>query len=360
MNRTEPDARMVREALLSWYDENRRELPWRGTRDPYQIWVSETMLQQTRVETVKRYYTRFLEVFPDAAALAAATREQVLKAWEGMGYYRRAVLLHEGAQQLMHAMQGQFPRTRDALLQIRGIGEYTAAAIASIAFQEPVAAMDGNAFRVYARILGEERAVEQADTRRTLTEWGNACALGPRPGDLNQAVMDLGNGPCRAGVPLCDTCPLRKICAAHQRGTQDTIPRHRKKTPPKEISYALALLLGSENDIGMVKRQEQLLKDLWVFPLLENVKGEICVTSALMEKGIQVTGKVTELGSYRHVFTHRIWKMTVYGVSSFSGTMEGLQMIPLEAIHGQPIPSAMRGALEQMEIWLSGNADRKE
>src|SRR6266853_4739327 len=209
----------VRRALLRWYDQHRRDLPWRETRDPYRIWLSEIMLQQTRVAAVLEHYRIFLERFPNVQALAAASEDAVLAAWSGLGYYRRARMLHRAAQQIAKQHGGRFPQNSETLLALPGIGRYTAAAIASIAFAEPIAVVDGNVERVLQRFVGINLTTPQI--------WQHAQALlaDSRPGDFNQAMMELGATVCVPREPRCPMCPVRRWCVTQQSGRSEISPR---------------------------------------------------------------------------------------------------------------------------------------
>src|SRR6266850_185110 len=216
----------LRRALLRWYDQNRRDLPWRRTRDPYRIWLSEIMLQQTRVAAVLEHYRVFLERFPNVRTLAAASESAVLAAWSGLGYYRRARMLRLCAQQVMSEHRGDFPKTSEALQALPGIGRYTAAAIASIAFAEPVAVVDGNVERVLQRLAGRSLASKDM--------WQRAQSLlsESRPADFNQAMMELGAMVCTPRQPKCGACPVRKGCATKGESPRTTPPQSQSR---KEI-----------------------------------------------------------------------------------------------------------------------------
>ena len=214
------EAMALRRALLSWYDREKRELPWRGTREPYRVWLSEIMLQQTRAEAVAPRYEEFLARFPTVEALAASSEEAVLKAWEGMGYYSRARNLRRAAMEVVR--RGEFPQSAKELQTLPGVGAYTAAAVASIAFHEAAPALDGNQARVLSRLLAFE---ETLDTPQRLRKPAEALIDRERPGDYNQALTDLGSGICTPRAPKCEKCPIKAFCAARAEGDAEGYPR---------------------------------------------------------------------------------------------------------------------------------------
>ena len=248
--------RKFRRLLLRWYDLHKRDLPWRSERDPYHIWVSEIMLQQTRVNAVLEHYRRFLERFPRIESLARARESSVLAAWSGLGYYRRARMLHAAAKKVVKEYEGEFPATSEALRNLPGIGRYTAAAIASIAFGEAIAVVDGNVERVLQRLSGEPITGERL--------WGSANAVldAKRPGDFNQAMMELGATVCLPRGPLCTVCPVLQLC--HIRGE---INKGRVSSPQqkREISYVLARQNGT---VFLVQRPKaaSLMAGMWELP----------------------------------------------------------------------------------------------
>jgi A/G-specific adenine glycosylase len=258
----------VRGALLRWYDKHRRDLPWRETRDPYRIWLSEIMLQQTRVAAVLDHYRIFLERFPNVQALAAASEDVVLAAWSGLGYYRRARMLHQAAQQISEQHGGCFPQNSGALLALPGIGRYTAAAIASIAFAEPVAVVDGNVERVLRRFIGINLTTRQI--------WHHAQALlaNSRPGDFNQAMMELGATVCVPREPRCPTCPVRKWCVTQQSAMQQSMERRASPPGPapnstRQVKKEIWCVLNqSDGDIRLVQRPRKasLMPGMWELP----------------------------------------------------------------------------------------------
>ena len=337
----------ISDLLLAWYDQHARTLPWRGIHDPYRTWVSETMLQQTRVETVLGYYARFLERFPTVADLAAAPEDDVLKMWEGLGYYSRARNLHKGAKQIMTEHSGVIPADVEQLRKISGIGPYTAGAIASIAFDQPVPAVDGNVIRIVSRLRGIRENVGIPSVRRALE--GEAASLVPqlRPGDFNQALMDLGSAICTPGTPSCEKCPLRDECDAYAAGDAEDLPVLPRKNPPKVIDYAVCLIFSGDR-VLMRQRTEAMLKGLWVFPMAEG-KYTLRQVPAAVKKLTKLAAKdVQSAGEAKHVFTHQIWQMQLYTmtVPEDAQAPNGYQFIPVGEMHTLAIPTAVKAAVK--------------
>lgn len=331
--------------LLNWYDDHARDLPWRGIHDPYRTWISETMLQQTRVETVIGYYHRFLERFPDVATLAEADEDDVLKMWEGLGYYSRARNLHKGAKQVVSEYGGEIPSTVDALRGISGIGPYTAGAIASIAFDRPVPAVDGNVIRVVSRLKGIRENVGIPSVRRALESAAASIVPQTRPGDFNQALMDLGSSICCPGTPDCERCPLRSVCDAYEAGDADELPVLPRKNPPKVLDYDLCMIF-SGNRILMRQRTETLLKGLWVFPMLEGHESQRKLL-ANVRRQLQVEAlSIHAEGEAKHVFTHQIWQMKLYRIETAENAQApaGYRFVPLNEMDSLAIPVAVKAA----------------
>lgn len=328
--------------LLAWYDQNRRSLPFRGTRDPYRIWVSEIMLQQTRTETVGAYYQRFLDRFPDVFSLAEAPEQDVLKCWEGLGYYSRARNLHKAAQAVVSRYQGVFPADAEALRALPGVGDYTAAAVASIAFDLPAPAMDGNLTRVLARFHGVREDVGIPSVKRHLAALARQDMPETRCGDFNQALMDLGATVCTPGTPDCGRCPLRVLCDACRAGDAEDLPVKAAAKPPTEVSLAVALVT-CRGRILMTQRKEALLKGLWVYPLIDGAR-----TPAQVEKGLKALGVRAAcgeaLGTARHVFTHRVWQMTIFPCQAADAACREGRFVSLSEMNALPLPTAMRAA----------------
>jgi len=305
----------VRGALLDWYDTHKRDLPWRRTRDPYAVWVSETMLQQTRVETVIPYYERFLARFPDVESLASADGEEVYALWTGLGYYSRARNLQAAARAVVGEHGGRLPEEAGALRGLPGVGRYTAGALASIAFDRPEPAVDGNVVRVLARLLG----VRDDTGRRPVMErfWQTAAELvrGPRPGQLNQALMELGATVCRPRSPICTACPLESLCDAARLGDAEALPIKRKKRPPRSVE-AVAAWLERRGRVLVVQRpQGGLLGGMWELPGGE-IEGDASAGQALRRHlaqrlGLAVT-HAERVGEIEHLFTHRRLRLHVF------------------------------------------------
>lgn len=336
-------------ALLNWYDRCARVLPWRGFHDAYKTWVSEAMLQQTRVETVLSYYDRFLARFPDLPSLAAASEEEVLKAWEGLGYYSRARNLWSGARQVMDDFGGVLPREPETLITIRGIGPYTAGAIASIAYDVPVPAVDGNVIRVLSRIFGIRTDALAPETKRKIDTLAASLVPAKRPGDHNQAVMDLGATVCVPGTPDCASCPLTAFCDAYRRDDAADLPVLPKAKPPKVIPYAVLLILSADR-VLMRCRTERLLQGLWCFPMFEGTFTDAGLESAVRKKLRLSLSGLREVGAARHVFTHQLWQMTLYkaDAEASASAPAGYSFVPLDQLGALPLPVAMNAAVGQL------------
>ena len=294
--------------LLPWYHENRRQLPWRETGDPYHIWISEIMLQQTRVEAVKGYYTRFLEALPNIGALAVCDDDALHKLWEGLGYYSRVRNLKKAAQVIMTQHGGVFPRDYDAVLALPGIGEYTAGAVCSIAFNQPIPAVDGNVLRVCSRLTNDPTPIDAPATKKQVR---NAlAAIYPKEaGDFTQALMELGATVCGPNrVPDCSNCPCRDVCLGYRLGCADSLP---VKAPKKarRTEDRTVFILSCDGRYALEKRPNRgLLAGLWQFP---NVAGHLEVPQALAAvetMGIHPKDILRETEK-KHIFTHIEWNM---------------------------------------------------
>lgn len=324
--KAEDGLRNLGKNLLAWYAQNKRILPWRDVADPYHVWLSEIMLQQTRVEAVKRYYKRFLSTLPTIASLALAEEDVYLKLWEGLGYYSRVRNLHKGALQVMQNFGGQMPCDYDDIISLSGIGSYTASAIASIAFGKKTPAIDGNLLRIFARLqqygvdIKSNAAKKDAhafflNVMNDLEQEDLSEEMSVNPfGDLNQALMDLGSMICLPnGQPLCDACPIANCCKAGKAGNATDFPIVPKKKP-RTIEEWTVFVIRDSGKIALSKRKSNgLLAGMYEFP---NAKGHLTQENAIEAvKGFGFTPlRIKSLGESRHIFSHKEWYMIGYEV----------------------------------------------
>lgn len=344
--------------LLAWYDQHAAELPWRSSTDPYRVWLSEIMLQQTQVETVKPYYIRFLTAYPTVSALAAAPIADILKLWEGLGYYSRARHLHQTAQQVVDRLGGQFPTSTEDLQTLPGIGRYTAGAIASIAFGESAPVLDGNVIRVFARLTDLAEDVTQNAARSRLWTLAEEWLPPERAGDYNQALMELGRTICKPRAPLCSTCPIQANCAAYTHGTQAQRPVKAKKARTPHYDVAAGIIWNAQGEVLIAQRPpDGLLGSLWEFPGGKQEAGETlpeCLKRELREElGIEV--EVGELFVVvRHGFTH--FKITLHAFTCryLSGAPQKLGVqdwawVTLDAMRQYTFGKADRDVIQALE-----------
>lgn len=295
--------------IIKWYLENHRDLPWRATKDPYCIWISEAILQQTRITQGLPYYERFIRDFPNVTALANAPERKVLRAWQGLGYYNRAQNLLACAKEIVSEHDGTFPKTNDELLKLPGIGSYTAAAIASMAYDQPVAVVDGNVFRVLARLFGIKNDIMSAEAKRIFSQKANELLGKAQPGLFNQAVMEFGALHCTPKSPQCDSCIFFNECVARNNGTQDHLPVNLKKVKVRN-RYFTYFILAKGNKLAMKKRgTKDIWNGLYDFHLVEskrNQKAESSINKDSLLKQIHKQGKIRLVkGETKHVLTHQ-------------------------------------------------------
>lgn len=333
---------MAYTALLPWYDRSRRSLPFRGPKDPYLIWISEIMLQQTRTETVSGYYKRFIARFPDVPSLASADLQEVLKYWEGLGYYTRARNLHKTARLIVEKYDCVFPRSHDVILSLPGIGAYTAAAISSIAYGFPYPAIDGNLTRVLCRVHGVRDNVDIPSVKRRILKFAEENIDQERPGDWNQALMDLGASICIPGTPECTACPLSSICSAFMNDDADMLPIRSAAKPPLSLSVGVGIVVCGQK-VLLFKRSESMLNGLWVFLLCENSDSPEALNKKLKEIGV-MADNLGFIADARHFFTHRIWNMKVYG---------------FHALHEKPVSNGIWAGIDQLELLPFPSAMKK-
>jgi len=336
--------------LLEWYEAHHRPLPFRETRDPYRIWISEIMAQQTQMDTVIGYYHRFLEAFPRVLALAEATEEEVLKLWEGLGYYSRGRNLHKTAKIIVEAYRGRFPEDYDSLIKLPGIGDYTAGAILSIAFDQKIPAVDGNVQRVISRYDALDLDISDSRSKRVFKDRVLA-KMDLRPGDFNQAVMELGALVCTPKNPACGDCPLRRDCKALAAGEVDGYPVKTRRVSVKKEKIALAYLEEGEAFLSVKGDAQGLLPGLWGFPYavvedfdtgLEALRDHLLTAYGFAAGDLQLKSEAS------HVFTHRKWEMRLYAVEGrfTRGKPEKeYQWVTLETLKTLPVSKAIQKLL---------------
>lgn len=317
----------IRKKLLAWYRLNARSLPWRDTGDAYAIWVSEVMLQQTRVETVVPYFTKWMHIFPDVSTLAEAPIDQVMKAWEGLGYYSRARNLHASAREIIKRFDGQIPKCAAILRKLPGIGDYIAGAIASIAFKQPEPALDGNGMRVLARLSNYQQPVNTSQGKRHLTRILRELLPQEEAGTFNQAIMDLGSGVCLTRQPRCDVCPINSECLAKKFSLQEKLPVKNKKKPIPLYQVAAAVMLRKKSVLIAKRRPEGLLGGLWEFPGGKLVEGETLQQALIREikeeLGVRI-GVGEKIGEYTHAYTHYRVNVHAFYATIHSGSPQAL------------------------------------
>lgn len=345
-------AHTLSDALLDWFAQSARKMPWRGQTDPYKIWISEIMLQQTRVEAATGYYLRFIAELPDAAALAAVTEDRLLKLWEGLGYYSRARNLRRAAQVIVERWGGKLPPTARELRELPGVGEYTAGAVASIAYGERAPAVDGNVLRVMTRVLDDDGDITRPDTRRRITEAVMREQPADRPGDFNQALMELGALVCLPQRPQCDACPLHDLCRARAAGRQTALPV-KKAQAPRRVEQRTVFVLCAGGLVALRRRPARgLLAGLWEFPSCDGHADPEQAARQAQAWGV-APASVQSLPPYRHVFTHREWDMQ--GVLVTADQPGGaFEWVPWERLRrDMAIPSALQ-SFERAAYQLSG------
>lgn len=341
--------------LLEWYDKQKRTLPWRSKPTPYRVWVSEIMLQQTRVEAVKPYFERFMKALPTVRKLAACPEEELLKLWEGLGYYNRVRNMQKTAQILVQENKGELPAQFDELMKLPGIGKYTAGAISSIAFGIPVPAVDGNVLRVITRITADERDISKDSVKQSIARDIQEIIPMRRAGDFNQALIELGAIVCVPNGPAkCHECPVAHLCEARQK---DIIMELPKKAPKKarSIENKTVLLIKDGEKIAIRKRPKKgLLAGLYEFP---NVEGHLSEDKVLeLVKSYDLAPLfIQKLEDSKHIFTHKEWHMTGYAVrvEELEEETDGLLFVERETVEKEyPIPSAFGAYANQINIVL--------
>ena len=328
---------MFADTLLAWYEENRRTLPWRGETAPYKIWVSEIILQQTRVQQGWDYYLRFVETFPDVGTLARAPEEHVLRVWQGLGYYSRARNMHVAAQQVMDLHNGQFPSQYEDIRKLKGIGDYTAAAIASIAFGLPYPAVDGNVLRICSRIFGIHEDISLPATRKQITDICRKLIPHNRPGDFNQACMEFGAVWCTPKNPKCDGCPFANQCYALKHGMVEILPVKSNKITKRERYFHFNFYIYNNCTIIEKRTGNDIWRNLYQFPMQESAGPSRIGASAM----------IMEL---KEILTHQVIHAFFY-LKNLENKPElaGNQiLVPLDQLHNYPMPKIMTQFFDKM------------
>ena len=338
--------------LLKWYQKNKRPLPWRADKDPYHVWISEIMLQQTRIEPVKKvFYNRFMEALPTIKDLSEVDEEKLLKIWEGLGYYNRARNIQKAAQVVMKKYHGKFPKKYDEIIALPGIGEYTAGAISSICFNEKQVAIDGNVLRVYMRLINSKANVLDADVRKEVSEKIKKI-LPKKSGDFNQAIMELGETICLpAASPHCEECPLNKYCEGYKQNTAKDLPVRLVKSN-KKIDNITVLLIKYKNKVALIKRTNKaLLNNLWEFPNVEQEMTEDSIKKWLELK--KIDGLIFKDVSTVHKFSHKTWNIQSY-IIEVDKELEGYTWATIKEIEEKyAIPTAFQPFVQVIKEELS-------
>jgi A/G-specific adenine glycosylase len=346
-----------RRRLLAWFAARKRDLPWRRTSDPYRIWLSEIMLQQTRVAAVIPYYERFLEAFPHVQALARASEDRVLANWAGLGYYSRARNLQRAAKEIVLRHGGEFPREYESALALPGIGRYTTAAVLSIAYGAPHAVLDGNVARVLARLGAQRGDLRAPGMWRKLETAAQDLLATKSPGNWNQAMMELGATVCTPKSPRCEECPLERWCRARKLGIEETVLQPRNKRDTVDVTLAAAVFLDARGRTLLVRQpggDGALFSRMWQFPAIETARSneKAALAQYLREKfDVEVNGNLTALAAARHTVTFRKIRLEPYLIRvARLPRVQGARTIPLARIRSLPISNATRKVADTARI----------
>lgn len=373
----EEKIKTFQETFLTWYHKEKRNLPWRATNDPYAIWISEIMLQQTRVETVIGYFYRFMEQFPTIQDLAAAEEQKLLKVWEGLGYYSRARNLKAAAQQIVAEFDGEMPQSIEEIRSLKGIGPYTAGAIGSIAFGLPEPAIDGNVMRVVSRLFCIEADIAKASSRRPFDEAMRTIISPDEPGEFNQALMDLGSRICTPSTPKCEECPISQYCLAYAENRQTDFPVKSKKAKPKDVYY-IAGAIEDQGSFLLVQRPETgLLASMWHFPLVEVTKEQYEALQRTWAKEEQlqldliaeddaleifpdlpVVWQKRHFGEITHIFSHLKWHVLLfYGRKRGELTLQDSEWAAKESFQNYVFPKPQQKLVDQLKKYQKLDKD---
>jgi A/G-specific adenine glycosylase len=345
------------EQIISWYEQNKRALPWRGIKNPYHIWLSEIILQQTRVEQGLPYYEKFVKHYPTVAHLAQADEQEVLKLWQGLGYYSRARNLHYAAKQVVNDHQGDFPNDYKNILSLKGVGEYTAAAIASFAFDLPHAVVDGNVFRLLSRYFGIDTPINSTAGKKEFFALANELIDNNNPSTYNQGIMEFGSQQCKPTNPNCLNCPLQEGCVAHQKNRITELPLKLKTIKQKKLYFDYFFFKRKGHTYLKKREGKGIWQNLYDFPLIEN-ESRTNKESILKEAEQWINGNNLEIISvsthYKHILSHRIiyarfWEIEVGQEPSLISAKK----IKLEDLHTLPVPRLIEVFLQEKELILS-------
>ncbi len=373
----EEKIKTFQETFLTWYHKEKRNLPWRATNDPYAIWISEIMLQQTRVETVIGYFYRFMEQFPTIQDLAAAEEQKLLKVWEGLGYYSRARNLKAAAQQIVAEFDGEMPQSIEEIRSLKGIGPYTAGAIGSIAFGLPEPAIDGNVMRVVSRLFCIEADIAKASSRRPFDEAMRTIISPDEPGEFNQALMDLGSRICTPTTRKCEECPISQYCLAYAQNRQTDFPVKSKKAKPKDVYY-IAGAIEDQGSFLLVQRPETgLLASMWHFPLVEVTKEQYEALQRTWAKEEQlqldliaeddaleifpdlpVVWQKRHFGEITHIFSHLKWHVLLfYGRKRGELTLQDSEWAAKDSFQNYVFPKPQQKLVDQLKKYQKLDKD---
>ena len=338
--------KQFRQGLVEWFNKEQRDLPWRHTKEPYKMWVSEVMLQQTRVDTVIPYYNRFMEKYPTAESLAYAPEEELLKMWEGLGYYSRARNLQAGVKEVVETYNGRVPDNRTDISKLKGVGPYTAGAILSIAYGKPEHAVDGNVMRVLSRVLNIDADIALPKTKKIFEEAVTMLIDPDNTSAFNQGLMELGALICTPTSPKCLLCPVRDYCTAFHEGDPASLPVKTKKTKTKNIDYDIFVGRDAEGRFLLEKRaKEGLLANMWQFPMVE--RQERTLQTFAENYDVIVDELAVPVVSFKHVFSHLTWQIESYLVDVLAVTElpENARFFTKEQVEQLPMPVPM------LKIW---------
>lgn len=333
--------------ILIWFDKNKRNLPWRTHSDPYKIWLSEIILQQTRVAQGIDYYLKFTETYPTIQDLAAASEQDILRLWQGLGYYSRARNLHATAKFIVENQKGKFPDNYKELLKLKGIGPYTAAAIASIAFNEAVSAVDGNVFRVFSRYFNIHLDISQPKTRNYFFQLGNEIIDSQRPGDFNQAVMELGATVCLPQNPKCEICPVNESCEALAQKTIAQLPIKTKKTKVSQRYFHFMEISDGKNYLMTKREEKDVWKNLFTFPLIELTENKLVPEMISSEINFEKTFEEI------HILTHQKLNITFWKTKTKEEELQNFseklnaEIYSLDELDNLPLPRPMEKYLNE-------------